>query len=249
MKLQINLENELWEEKRVLVTPKELLLINEFDRHEKFVTNDALERIGINHNLKVGEKIKNTLFKKLDETVRFNNEKVFHISQIEKICKKYDLRFLPSSIYKGVIDEHLPNKIATFEIAYNVICDKTNTMIVAPKESFVLQERPLDPLLFFKINEEYYYLIHKWGNDLSITRAIKPALIKFVLSVFFIPAAIILGFSYGVLYSIMTQSFIVASCGIFIILFGLTSSFVKAVISERIGDGFSDIWKSDIRFK
>jgi hypothetical protein len=49
----------------------------------------------------------------------------------------------------------------------------TNAYIMAPKESFRLQAKPEDPLLFYKINEEYFYLIHKWGNDLSWTRRIK----------------------------------------------------------------------------
>lgn len=43
--------------------------------------------------------------------------------------------------------------------------------IAAPAESFQLQKRPIDPLLFCHLGDNQYYLVHKWGSDLSIWRA------------------------------------------------------------------------------
>jgi len=114
--------------------------------------------------------IKDTINEKLNQSKKFNEERVFHISQIESICKKYHLRFLETSYFKGSIDKELPYKLTNFEITYNVKCYSENTYIVAPKQSFKLQQAPKDPLMFYKINNEYYYLIHKWGNDLKISR-------------------------------------------------------------------------------
>lgn len=42
--------------------------------------------------------------------------------------------------------------------------------IAAPATSFKLQDRPIDPLLFCELGDGQFYLVHKWGNDLSVFR-------------------------------------------------------------------------------
>jgi len=172
--MTINLEKALIKENRKLIIPKELLVINEYEKFEALAENDALERVGLNANLKKGkyEKMFGVSLKK--QTEQYDQERVFHISKIQAICEKYRLRFLPTKIYKGTIDEQLPIKITTFEIAHNVKFDANNTRIMAPIESFELQEKQKDPLFFYQINSEYFYLIHKWGNDLSLFRSLLP---------------------------------------------------------------------------
>jgi hypothetical protein len=174
--IKLNLEQELLQENKRLATPKELLLIREFETHTALVQNDTLTRVGLNKTLKEGKSLKDKQNHLLDQTSRFDKARVFHISQIKSICQKYHLRFLNTSYYNGSIDEELPNKISNFEIIYGVKCDSRNTYIIAPSDSFKLKERPKDPLMFYKINDEYFYLIHKWGNDLSITRMLLPYL-------------------------------------------------------------------------
>jgi hypothetical protein len=126
------------------------------------------------------------------------------------LCNKYYLRFLPTAIYKGSIDKETANKISQFEIANGVKCgnwerrvklrgyewQNGNTYIVAPKESFELQEKPKDPLLFYQINNEYFYLIHKWGNDISTLRRTYGLLSSVFISwlVFAIPMGAIVSF-------------------------------------------------------
>lgn len=180
--ITINLEKELLKQNKKIVTPKELLLINEFEKVSAIIDDDSLKRIGVIGAGQKGSEIKNKINRLKGETERFDQSRVFHISQIEKLCNKYYLKFLPSCMFNGEIDNQLPFKIANFEAAYDVKCysekgyytsNSGNTFIAAPQESFDLQEKPKDPLLFFKINSEYYYLIYKWGNDLSVTRAIK----------------------------------------------------------------------------
>jgi hypothetical protein len=181
--IKINLEKELLAQNRKVATPKELLIIKELDKVGT-IEGNALERIGIK-TYQQGARVKHKIDSQKIETETFNQDRVFHISQIEKICNKYYLKFLPSCLYNGSIDKELPYKISNFEAAYDVKCHSSseqgfmstryvgNTFIIAPKESFILQEKPLDPLLFYKINDSYYYLIHKWGNDLNITNRIK----------------------------------------------------------------------------
>lgn len=196
--MTINLEKELIKANRKLITPEELLTIKEYEKNANFLQDDTFARVGLAHNLAKGNAAKERINAYKAQTQKFKQELVFHISQIEEVCKKYYLRFLPSVHYKGSIDKELKFKINTFEAAYEVKCQcdydypgshfetlihtddgveikvpypiTQNTFIVAPASSFQLEERPKDPLFFYKINEEYFYLIHKWGNDLSITR-------------------------------------------------------------------------------
>lgn len=174
--MKVNLEKELIRQNRRIAAPKELLLIGEYDRLGDIATDTTLEKLGINAAATQGKELKEKIAGLKEQTENFNQERVFHISQIETLCKKYYLKFLPSVYYKGSIDPLLPVKINQFEIAYSVSCEKWNSYIAAPKTSFRLEEKPKDPLLFYKINDEYFYLIHKWGNDLSITRRILPLL-------------------------------------------------------------------------
>jgi hypothetical protein len=168
--MKINLEKSLIRENRKLATPKELLLVKEYETNTDLVDNDALSRVGFNEAIKTGKRIKEAINDKKSQTENFKQERVFHISQIKAICEKYYLKFLSAEYYKGIIDKELPTKITNFEAAYGVKCSSTNTKICAPLESFQLQDQPKDPLMFYQINDEYYYLIHKWGNDLSIVR-------------------------------------------------------------------------------
>jgi hypothetical protein len=172
----VDLEKKLIEENRRLTTPKELLLINEYDKHAGLVDNEVLSRIGLNKQIKTGKRVKEDVSRLQKMAHKYNQERVFHISQIESICKKYHLRFLSAIHYNGIIDDRLPEKITNFEVAYGDKCDEFNTLIVAPKGSFNLEKKPKDPLMFYRINNEYYYLIHKWGNDLNIFRRLLPLL-------------------------------------------------------------------------
>lgn len=215
--IKINLEKELVRQNRSVVTARELLMIEEADRLAAVQSDyDVLKRAGMTKAAEQGEDIRKTNAKLLAETKHFPADRVFHISQIEKLCNRYVLKFLPAGMYKGTVDPSLAGKITQAEAAYGIkilaeanlvkgIVDRetdgmmfgepvwrrmfdldraltrqllgsdikrANAFIIAPVESFELQSRPVDPLFFYKINEQYYLLIHKWGNDLSLTRLI-----------------------------------------------------------------------------
>ena len=89
--------------------------------------------------------------------------KVFHLDQIHKICVDYRLRFLASKFFKGKIPYEALIKIKELEKKHQT--GLKGFKIVAPSSLFKLENAD-DPLLFAPIGNDYYYLIHKWGNDL-----------------------------------------------------------------------------------
>ena len=99
-----------------------------------------------------------------------NSENIFSIEEIKQICIKYRLRFLDSSYFKSEYPYAAISEINDFEIKYGI---KINSFrIIAPSKAFDLQNINKDPLLFAKLNDKSYYLIHQWGNDLAWYRRI-----------------------------------------------------------------------------
>lgn len=94
-------------------------------------------------------------------------DRIFHLVQIRSVSVDYRLRFLNSSFFKDGIPEEAISKIHALEKEHNTKLD--GFMIMAPTKAFQLLSYD-DPLLFAPIGNNYYYLIHKWGNDLSPTR-------------------------------------------------------------------------------
>lgn len=93
--------------------------------------------------------------------------RIFHIEQIKEICIDYRLRFLDTKYFKGKYPQKAINEIKGLEKAHNI--ELKGFKIVAPSKLFKLENAD-DPLLFAPMGNGYYYLIHKWGNDLSPLR-------------------------------------------------------------------------------
>ena len=100
---------------------------------------------------------------------KLESSKIYHIKQIEQICINYRLRFLDSKYFKGKLPYEAISKIKTLEEEHQT--DLRGFKIMAPSKLFKLENAD-DPLLFAPIGNDYYYLIHKWGNDLSPFRRI-----------------------------------------------------------------------------
>lgn len=90
--------------------------------------------------------------------------RVFHLDQIRKICIDYRLRFLDINRFKGVIPEEAHNQQRRIEKSHQT--QLNNLKIMAPSKLFKLDSAD-DPLLFAPMGNGYYYLIHKWGNDMN----------------------------------------------------------------------------------
>lgn len=110
--------------------------------------------------------------------------KVYTKNQIKKLAVDYKLRFLPSQYFRGAYDVEVTSKIKEFAKTNLAPIDDFNLsrrfFILAPEELFVLKEekyvtkrQQLDPAIFFKIDDDHYRLIHKWGADFTILRYLK----------------------------------------------------------------------------
>ncbi|TVZ51037.1 hypothetical protein [Dokdonia sp. Hel_I_53] len=153
-----NIHEKLLHERRKSETEQNIL-----DQVLQVFENDRFRESGILNTLKDSSTIGYNVF----NFDLLATDRIFHINQIKKICVDYRLRFLDTKYFKGkypqgVLDEikYLENKHATELNGYKII---------APSKMFVL-EKSDDPLLFAPIGNGYYYLIHKWGNDLSPLR-------------------------------------------------------------------------------
>ncbi len=91
-------------------------------------------------------------------------KRIYHLADIEKICIEYRLRFLPSAYFKADLPYEAISKIKQLEKKHNTKLE--GFKIMAPAKVFKLENAD-DPLLFAPIGNEYYYLIHSWGNDLQ----------------------------------------------------------------------------------
>jgi hypothetical protein len=135
---------------------------------------DEVLRI-FSENEKERNEIISTLSEKAEETNNTFNfdfletEKIFHIEDIEKLCITYRLRFLDSHYFKGAFPEEAISEIRNLEKNHQT--SLKNFKIVAPAKLLKLENAD-DPLLFAPMGNDYFYLVHKWGNDLHPFRRI-----------------------------------------------------------------------------
>ena len=101
---------------------------------------------------------------------KLESKKIVHLNAIKKTCISYRLRFLDIHYFKGDIPIEAIDKIKELELDHGIIINSFK--IMAPSVMFRLKKTD-DPLMFVPIGNNYYYLIHKWGNDLNPFRRIR----------------------------------------------------------------------------
>ncbi len=94
-------------------------------------------------------------------------DRVYHISHIKKICIDYRLRFLDTKYFKGTYPKEALEAVKALEEEHRT--QLRGFQIVAPSKLFRLENAD-DPLLFVPLGNDYFYLVHKWGNDLHPLR-------------------------------------------------------------------------------
>jgi hypothetical protein len=130
------------------------------DEVKEFLLENEQQRNLVKNQLQSESSTKSNQF----EFDLLETDEIFHISTIKNVCIDYRLRFLESHFFKNTIPEEAISKITNLEKKHNT---KLNGfMIVAPSKAFNLVSYD-DPLLFAPIGNNYYYLIHKWGNDMT----------------------------------------------------------------------------------
>ena len=118
------------------------------------------------------ELIKSKKISKIKIDLDYNPDKIdsnrlFHVDQIRKICIDYRLRFLDFNFFKGGVPDEAYTKLKQFELNHPDL--DINIKMMAPTKLFQLENYD-DPLMFVSLGNNYYYLIHKWGNDMSYFR-------------------------------------------------------------------------------
>lgn len=155
-----NLEVELLSARKKFMNEESLLA-----EIKNIFAKDEQKRQSIKEKLKTESSTKsNEFIFDLLET-----DKIFHIDNIKTICIDYRLRFLESNLFKNEIPEEAITKIKALEKNHSTLLN--GFKIMAPSKLFHLKNFD-DPVLFVPIGNDYYYLIHKWGNDLSPFRKI-----------------------------------------------------------------------------
>jgi hypothetical protein len=90
---------------------------------------------------------------------------IFTIDQIQSLCLKFRLRFLPSDLFKGSIPDEAIFKVRRTETLLGKEIPKF--FLLAPESVFRLGDANKDPLLFAPLTDGRFLFLHKWGNDLS----------------------------------------------------------------------------------
>ena len=90
-------------------------------------------------------------------------DKIYHLDTIRDICIDYRLRFLDLKYFKNDLPQEAFDKIAALEMEHDT--NLTGFKVMAPSKLFRLKNTD-DPLLFVPLGNDYFYLIHQWGDDL-----------------------------------------------------------------------------------
>jgi len=180
--MNVSLEKEL--KKKVQEKKKEL----EFDPIKEvklLLSNDDAEDVKILRNLS-----NNSQFNRIEriqgshrELEKIENEyqgEIYTIQQIYELAIDYKLRFLSSQYFTGSYDIQVTAKIKDFARKSNIDLTeytlRNQFYILAPEKMFALTDekfvtkKQLDPLMFYKVDNDHYRLVHKWGNDFTILR-------------------------------------------------------------------------------
>lgn len=132
---------------------------------KEILNNDDLKEKRILETVNRGEAFNDNEF----EFDLLETKNIYHIDHIKSICIDYRLRFLDSKYFKGKLPYEAITKIKGLENDHDT--ELRGFKIIAPSKLFKLENAD-DPLLFAPIGNGYYYLIHKWGNDLNPFRKI-----------------------------------------------------------------------------
>ncbi len=158
----VNLHNELFKMRKTIRKEEDVLM----DEVKSILNADLLKENKILNHLK----FYNKAFELIDES-DVNQQFVFSLNEIKKVCVNNRLRFLDSQIYKKEIPYEAVLKIKDLNTLYHK--DLKSFKILAPAEAFKDSTNNLPCLLFAKTINDNYYLIHAWGEDLKWYRKLK----------------------------------------------------------------------------
>jgi len=211
---------------------------NLLEEVRKILTKDIIKQERITKNIR---KAHSAPFNHFDFNI-LETQKIYHVEQIKQICIDYRLRFLDSKYFKGEIPQEAFNKIKRLEREHDI--EVVGFKIIAPSKLFKLKDKD-DPLLFAPIGNNYYYLIHKWGNDLHPLRKLIMWPFKSIINL----AVLLIALSFTLTLLIPEGLFSKSSTNAqFVILFFFMFKSVAAIVifyGFAMGKNFNPaIWNS-----
>ncbi|MCW9037551.1 hypothetical protein [Altibacter sp.] len=151
-----NIEKQLKRSRNRRITSEEILA----EVHAILLENKIL-RSGIETRLQSKPSPENIPFS-IDMEL-LETQRIYQLQDIKKICVDYRLRFLDAHYFKGAFPSEAISAIRAFEKNHNT--QLQHFKIMAPSKLLKLENAD-DPLLFVPLGNDYFYLLHAWGNDL-----------------------------------------------------------------------------------
>lgn len=159
--------------------------------YDSQIDRKILKDMGLDSKIQHAETLKGKQITLEDFRNKFKGQ-IFHIDTIKKLAMDYRLRLLKTCNYRGGVDIQVPAMIKEFQkeagLELNSALLSERFFILAPPKAFNLKNIEIpkkpsalkrffdtmkDPILFYQIDEQHYRLVHKWGNDFSIFRALQ----------------------------------------------------------------------------
>ncbi|PCJ83076.1 MAG: hypothetical protein COA57_12080 [Flavobacteriales bacterium] len=144
-------------------------IVEELQKEREKALLDEVQRILLEDAITEGNITERIQKKSKEEASLLEISKVSHLifskKEIKAICVKYRLRFLDSKRFKGKIPYEAILKVKEFERKHQT--EVRYFKIIAPAESFKLEDNLKDPLLFAELGSGKYCLLHQWGSDME----------------------------------------------------------------------------------
>ena len=172
-----------------------------------------------------------------------DTSRIYHLDHIKKLCIDYRLRFLDTKYFKSKFPDEAISEIKGLEDKHQT--ELKGFKIIAPSKLFKLENAD-DPVLFAPMGNDYFYLIHKWGNDLHPLRKFfmwffkgfeNLVLLTFLISLFltFLVPDGLFGKEYSVSNFLMIFLFMFKSVAAVVIFYGfaLGKNFNTAIWNSK----------------
>ncbi len=181
--MKINLREQLTKEDEKLskndpvIEAQKLLMSHEEDK------NKVLRDLGMSREIDEKADVMSKALLRKEFREKFGPG-IVTLDEIQKVCLDYHLRLLPSDLYAGKTDKLLAGEVLNFCKKNNLTPNRATFYVLAPPSLFrltttegktwmqAMRERAKDPdpVLFYRIDQEHYRIVHAWGNDFTLLR-------------------------------------------------------------------------------
>lgn len=102
--------------------------------------------------------------------IKFDESNIIHISQVDYVLLVHKVVCETRFEYSGIKDILVNPVVKNFEERYGVTMTHTNSFVIGTENSFNEGSSPKFCGLLYTIDDEHFYLVHTWGDDIFIGR-------------------------------------------------------------------------------